>query len=105
VSTNKYHAIKTTIDGITFDSKRESGRYQELVLLQRGNIIRDLQMQVPFPVVVNGKKICTYIADFQYVEVVSGEIKTEDSKGILTPVYRIKKKLVEALYGVKIVEV
>lgn len=105
MTTNKYHAVKTTIDGITFDSKRESIRYQELTLLQRGNVIRDLQMQVPFPVVVNGKKICTYIADFQYVEVASGEIKTEDSKGILTPVYRIKKKLVAALYGVKIIEV
>lgn len=107
MSTNKYHAIKTTVDGITFDSKRESIRYRELTLLQRGNVIRDLQMQVPFPIVVNGKKICVYIADFQYVEVKSGEIVVEDVKSLptKTPVYRLKKKLVESLYGVKIMEV
>lgn len=107
MSTNKYNAVKTTIDGITFDSKRESIRYQELTQLQRGKVIRDLQMQVPFPVVVNSKKICVYIADFQYVEVASGEIVVEDSKSppTKTPTYRLKKKLVAALYGVKIVEV
>lgn len=104
---NKYNAIKTELDGITFDSKREANRYRELTLLQRGKVIRDLKMQVPYPVVINGKKICTYISDFQYVLVATGKTVTEDVKSqpTKTPVYQIKKKLVEALYDIKIVEV
>ena len=45
---NKYGAIKTTLDGITFDSAREASRWGQLVLLQRLGKIRDLQRQVPF---------------------------------------------------------
>lgn len=103
--TNKYHAVKTTVGGITFDSKREAARYQELLLLQRAGLIRDLALQVPFAITVNGKKICTYIADFQYVDMTTGKTVTEDSKGVRTQTYVIKRKLVEALYDVKIVEV
>lgn len=103
---NKYNAVKTTVNGITFDSKRESIRYQELLLLQRAGQIRDLALQVPFAIVVNGKKICTYIADFQYVDVASGKTVTEDSKSpaTRTPTYQIKKKLVSAIYGIDILE-
>ena len=103
--TNKYNAVKTTINGITFDSKRESIRYQELLLLQRAGQIRDLALQVPFAIVVNGKKICKYIADFQYVDVATGKTVVEDSKGVRTQTYVLKRKLVEAIYAIKIVEV
>ena len=103
--TNKYNAVKTTINGITFDSKRESIRYQELILLQRAGQIRDLTLQVPFTIIVNGKKICKYIADFQYVDVASGKTIVEDSKGVRTQTYVLKRKLVEAIYAIKIVEV
>lgn len=102
---NKYNAVKTTINSITFDSKHEASRYQELLLLQRAGQIQDLQLQVPFTIIVNGKKICKYIADFQYVDVSSGKVVTEDAKGMATQVYKLKRKLVEALYDVKIVEV
>lgn len=102
---NKYHAIKTAVGDITFDSRREASRYHELLLLQRGGVIRDLEMQVPYPVVVNGKKICKYIADFRYFDVERNKLRIEDSKGVRTQVYRIKKKLVEALYSIKIEEV
>lgn len=102
---NKYNAQKTTINGIVFDSKREAGRYQELLLLQRAGQIRDLALQVPFAIVVNEKKICKYIADFQYVDVASGKTITEDSKGFRNQVYVLKKKLVSAIYGIEIVEV
>jgi enolase len=102
---NKYNAVKTTINGIVFDSKREASRYQELLLLQRAGQIQDLKIQVPFAIVINGKKICKYIADFQYVDMATGKTVTEDSKGMATQVYKLKKRLVEALYNVKIVEV
>ena len=104
---NKYNAVKTTINGIVFDSKREAARYQELLLLQRAGQIRDLALQVPFAIIVNDKKICKYIADFQYIDVASGKTVTEDAKSppTRTPTYRLKKKLVAAIYGVQIVEV
>lgn len=105
MTSNKYGAIKTTVDNIVFDSRRESEYYLELKMLLRSGVIRDLEMQVDFVVIVNGKKICTYYADFQYVLVSTNKTITVDVKGVKTPVYRMKKKLVEALYGVKIVEV
>lgn len=98
----KYHAIKTVVDGITFASKAEAARYQELKLLERTGAIAELITQPVFHLVVNGHKIGKYIADFQYYE--NGKIITEDVKGVKTPVYNLKKKLVKALYGVEILE-
>lgn len=100
---NKYRNIKTTIDGITFDSKTESIRYVHLKTLLKAGAISDLILQPKFKIEVNGQKICTYIADFQYKE--NGKTIVEDSKGVRTPVYRLKAKLVKALHGVEIVEV
>ena len=99
----KYHAIKTVIDGITFASKAEAARYNELKLLERSGEIDSLILQPVFPIAVNDKKICKYIADFSYYAGKKNII--EDVKGMKTPVYRIKKKLVEAIYGIEITEV
>lgn len=101
----KYRNKPTTIDGYTFASLREAARYQDLILLQRAGKICDLVLQPVFPIVVNEQKIAKYIADFQYKDLATGTIITEDSKGVRTPVYRLKKKLVEALYGIVVVEV
>ena len=97
---HKYGAVKTVVDGITFPSKAEARRYGELQMLG----VRDLELQPKFPVVINGAKICTYIADFAYLEI-NGDAVIEDVKGMKTPVYRLKKKLVEALYGITITEI
>jgi len=101
---NKYNAKKTTIDGITFDSKKEGARYSELKLRLRdkNNPITNLKLQPKFKCVVNDKTICTYIADFRYLE--NDKLVVEDTKGFKTPVYRLKKKLVEALFGIEILE-
>lgn len=99
----KYRNVKTVIDGITFDSKKEAARYAELKILLKGKVISNLELQPSFPVVVNDKKICVYKADFSYTE--NGKSAIEDVKGVRTPVYRLKKKLVEALYGIKIIEI
>ncbi len=85
-----------------FDSQKEALRYQELFLLEKGGVISGLKIQVKFPIVVNGCKICTWIADFVYYE--NGEMITEDAKGYKNRVYKLKKKLVEAVYGIKIRE-
>ncbi len=101
---SKYRAVKTEVDGITFDSKREAARYMELVLLERAGEISRLELQPKYDCVVNGHKICTYKADFRYFSAEGSVV--EDVKGVKTPVYRLKKKLVEALYpGVTVQEV
>jgi len=117
---HKYRAVKTTIDGITFASKREAKRYSELKILEKAGYITHLELQPEYQITINGAKICRYIADFRYFTVrqkgktllknSKGELTTatmtgdkegqvvEDSKGFKTPIYRLKKKLVEACY-------
>ena len=100
---SKYGAIKTEVDGFVFASKREAHRYSELKLAERNGDISNLELQPKFPLIVNGKKVATYIADFRYKE--RGEVVIEDAKGFRTAIYRLKKKIVEAQYGIEIVEV
>ena len=101
---NKYRAVKTEVDGITFDSRREATRYMELILMERMREISNLELQPKFECVVNGHKICSYRADFRYFT--ANGCVVEDVKGVKTAVYRLKKKLVEATHpGVKIQEV
>jgi len=102
---NKYNAIRTTVDGVDFDSKREAGRYRELKLAVMSGAIADLELHPKFPLEVNGKLICTYEADFRYHDNERGEDVVEDAKGVRTPVYKLKKKLVLAIYGIEIMEV
>ena len=99
----KYKAIRTEVDGITFASKKEAMRYKELKFMREQRRISDLVLQPKFTIEVCGKKICTYIADFLYYE--NGNKIIEDVKGVKTSVYRIKKKLTEAIYDITIKEV
>ena len=109
---SKYHAKKTVVDGITFDSKRESMRYRELKLLEKAGQIKDLKLQVPFELLPScpgpeGKKlrVMKYIADFTYTDASTGKTVVEDSKGFLTKEYKIKKRLMWQLLGINIIEV
>ena len=107
---SKYGAIRTEVDGIVFASKKEARRYQELRLLEKAGKIYGLELQPKFPIRVMGSKsnekpVCTYIADFRYRAGPTGILTIEDVKGIKTPVYRLKKKLVEDLYGITVVEI
>lgn len=104
---SKYNNIKTTVDGIPFDSIKEAKRYAELKLLQRGNIISSLETQVKFEIIPRSKygQARYYIADFTYIE--NGEKVVEDvkSKATLTPVYNLKKRLIAEKYDIKIREI
>jgi hypothetical protein len=100
---SKYNARKTIVDGIVFDSAKEAARYSDLSLLEKAKVIKGLKRQVKFPIVINGKKICVWSADFVYTE--NGQEIREDCKGYRTKIYRLKKRLVEASYGFKIREV
>lgn len=102
---NKYRAQKTTVDGITFDSKKEAKRYGSLKMLERAKVIKNIELQPSYPININGIKIAIYKADFRYWHNDLQHTTVEDVKGVRTPVYRLKKKLVEAIYGIEIVEV
>ena len=100
---NKYRNIKTIVDGIKFDSKKEARFYITLKSLQSAKKVISFIRQVKYPISVNGVKICTYIADF-LVTWEYGRSEVIDVKGIKTPIYRLKKKLVKACYNIDIVE-
>ena len=101
---NKYRAKKTTVDGITFDSKREAIRYKELKLLERAGYIQDLQLQVPYVLIDKSKygMAVKYYADFVYTE--NNQTIVEDSKGMKTPIYKLKKRMMAERYGIIIKE-
>jgi len=101
---SKYHAVKTIVDGIVFASKAEVARYWELKLAQQAGEIHGLTLQPRFPIVINNKKVCDYIADFEYITS-SGVRVIEDVKGQRLPLYRLKKKMFEAAYGMRITEI
>ena len=101
---SKYHNQITACDNITFASKREMEHYQELKLLLGAGEITDLELQKRYPLVVNGIKVCEYRADFTYRDR-AGVSHVQDAKGYRTQVYRLKKRLMAACYGIEIEEV
>ena len=126
---SKYKSRKTILHGIKFDSMKEARRYQELLLLERAGAIHDLQRQVKFELIPaqyeeiptgefykrgdrkgqpKMKRVCVeesvnYIADFVYHE--NGVKVVEDTKGVKTKDYIIKRKLMLWVHKIKIKEV
>ena len=106
VSRSKYRAQPTVVDGIRFASQAEARRYGHLKMLERAGRIYDLELQPRFPLLVNAIKVCTYVADFRYrFAGVVGVPVVEDVKGVQTPIYRLKKKMLLAQDGIIITEV
>lgn len=97
----KYNNTKTEVDGIKFDSKKESIRYQELSMLEKVGVIQNLERQKRFQVVPKTKdeRAVFYIADFVYMQ--DGKLIAEDVKSDATrkdKTYIIKRKLFKYLY-------
>lgn len=106
MSYSKYNAKPTVVDGHRFHSKKEAKRYADLKLMQRLGEISNLELQPEFAIAINGKHCFKYYADFAYDR--AGERVIEDVKSAATAkndTYRIKKKCVEAAYGISVVEV
>lgn len=101
---SKYHNQKVITDEGVFDSKREYHRWNELKLLRKAGVIRNLERQVPFVLITESKygKEIKYIADFVYKE--GNRTVVEDSKGVKTDVYKLKKGLMAERYGIRITE-
>lgn len=118
---SKYGAKKAEYNGMVFDSKRECRRYKELEILQQIGAISELRTQVKFVLIPaqrepdkvgkRGGKIkgdliereVSYIADFVYVE--NDKTVVEDAKGMRTPEYIMKRKMMLYFYGIRIKEV
>lgn len=102
--TPKYRNKKTSVDGIRFDSKREANRYIELKMLERAGVIKGLKRQVPYVLINKSRygRAIKYVADFVYLE--NGQLVVEDVKGVRTPVYKLKKRLIAEVYGIEIKE-
>ena len=108
---NKYHAKKAVFDGIKFDSTKEKNYYAKLCMLKRvtdpeKKVIR-IETQVRYDIIINDKKCFFYKLDFK-VEYADGRIEHIDIKGCKTgcgyQMFRLKKKCVEAQFGIKIIE-
>lgn len=111
VKPSKYRNKKVIVDSLEFASIKESRRYIELKNMQLSGQITNLKMQVPIECVVNGELICVWVADFYYEQpsnIPGIPLKIyEDVKSAMTrkiPVFRLKLKLVHALYGIEIHE-
>lgn len=122
---SKYNSKKITVNGMVFDSKKEAARYKELKALEKAGAIMGLKRQVKYllipaqyeptgehykrgakkgePKMKLAERECAYYADFVYAE--KGCIVVEDTKGIRTEDYKIKRKLMLYMHGIKIREV
>ena len=105
--TSKYGNTKVDYDGYTFDSIAEWNRYKDLKLMVAAKEIRGLTVHPDFDLIVNGIKICRYVADFSYFDRRQARRVVEDvkSKPTRTRAYLIKKKLLRARCGIEIQEV
>lgn len=101
---SKYRSQRVQADGYTFDSEAEYARYCVLKLAEREGEISDLEVHPKFDLhCLGGQRICRYEADFVYIE--DGQRVVEDVKGMKTAVYRLKKRWVEAEYGITVTEI
>ena len=94
---NKYRNKKTMYNGVLYDSMKESCYARELDLRVKAKDIMTWSGQPKFPIVVNGKKICTYICDFEIMHN-DGSVEYVDTKGYETSIFKLKFKLIKALY-------
>ena len=123
---NKYHNKKVIMDGIEFDSRKEANRWFELRMLERAGEIQALQRQVKYILIpkqvetyerygktgkrlADGERViekeCAYYADFVYMDNRTKKLVVEDTKGMRTDAYIIKRKLMLERFGVRIKEI
>jgi hypothetical protein len=106
----KYGNRKVEFDGYTFDSQAEAKRYKQLLLLNEGGLIEDLEVPPTYELQPSfrdkrGRKhrAIVYIGDFRYIEVIDpqsimGRAVVEDTKGARTKEFNIKEKLFRFRY-------
>lgn len=105
---SKYGNKWTEYRGEKYQSQAEANYAQTLDLLKSSkdpfHKVSSWERQVSYPIVINGYKVCTYVADFRVIYS-NGRVEVVDVKGYKTPMYRLKKKLLLAALGIEIIEV
>ena len=102
---SKYGAVRTQVDGVYFDSKREAARYTELNFMRQAKKITNLECHPSFEITINDIKVCVVELDFKYFDMTRGEYVYEDVKSSGTKnnqLSTLKRKLVQASYGIKV---
>lgn len=100
---NKFNASKTTVDNITFDSKREAAYYSELKIREKAGEVTGVEMQRPFALLGgNGMLMATFKADFCFWDNTAGRFRCIDVKGFDTPVGKLKRKMMKGLLGIDV---
>lgn len=87
-------------ESVRFASQLEAKMWAVYRDMEKRGEISELELQPRFPLVVNGVKVGTYVGDFRFRR--GADRVLVDTKGAVTPVFRLKRKLVEALYDIKI---
>lgn len=112
---NKYRAKPEYVNGTRFASGREANRYRELLLLERAGEISELELQPAYPLEIDGRPVLIkskgypngrrskYTADFRYTDARTGRQVVEDVKGFDTTASRLRRAVVECIYGIEIV--
>ena len=103
---NKYRNKKCYYNNIKFDSMKERDRYIFLNRARNIGQIIDLETHVKYPIHMDGKLICKYIADFVYKKqdpaTKEWVIVVEDVKGVETPIFRLKRRMMQVVWGVDV---
>jgi len=99
---NKYRAKKTTMHGIKFDSKLEAMHYTYLQSRERTGHILNIELQPKWTIMCKDKKICNVLLDFKFYDALEGKTRYIDSKGVDTPMSKLKRKLLEAQEDIKV---
>lgn len=104
---SKYHNVRTEVDGVRFDSRKEARRFVALCVAEQEGAIADLRRQVRYDLhAIGGLKVATYVADHVYIEdcrTVVEDVKSSATRKL--PMYRLKKRWMFAEYGIEIREV
>lgn len=99
---NKYGAKKTTLDGLTFDSGAEARYYAHLKQRERAGEVHSVELQRPYALTINGFLVATYKADFAFWDQVEERWRVIDVKGVVTPLFRLKQKMMKAILNIDV---
>lgn len=100
---NKYRAVRVKVDGIAFDSKRESIVYGHLKIMERAGEIEKLMVHFPYTLnAYGGQKVGSYVADFVFFDKKEQRNRTWDVKGVIPALSAWKIKHCEAQYKIKV---
>lgn len=95
---SKYGAKVTYVGGLRFDSKFEARHFEELTLLERAGHISNLRVHPRYEIVAKSThgRALYYEGDFAYEE--NGCEVVVDTKGVETPIFRLKSRLFRERY-------